>query len=253
MFMGGAFQMLPGLWVPFDQLARAFREGGGVAQSEYPADLWDGMQRFTGDWFESVMLDEWIITLPDLGERLVEGITSADVGCGAGHASITLARAFPRSRFVGFDVFEHQIERARANAEREGLSDRVRFEVLDPAEGLPGQYDLVTAFDVVHDFADPAVVLRAIRTATKEDGDYLMVEADCRDRPQENKGPVAAMLYGFSVLYCMPTSLAKGGIGLGKCGLPEAKVRELCGAAGFSRVDRVPVEDPLHILYDIKP
>lgn len=253
MFMGGAFQMLPGLWAPFDHLVRAFREGGGVAQSEYPADLWDGMQRFTGDWFESVMLDEWIITLPDLGERLVEGITSADVGCGAGRASITLAKAFPRSRFVGFDVFEHQIELARVNAEREGLSDRVRFEVLDAAEGLPDQYDLVTTFDVVHDAPDPATMLRAIRAATKEGGDYLMLEANCQDQPQKNKGPVAAMFYGLSTLYCMPTSLAMGGLGVGRCGLPESTVRELCEAAGFSRVERVPVEDPFHILYDIKP
>jgi 2-polyprenyl-3-methyl-5-hydroxy-6-metoxy-1,4-benzoquinol methylase len=253
MFMGGALQMVPALWAPLDHLTRAFREGGGVAQSEYPPDMWRGMERFTGSWFESVLLDEWITALPDIGERLVEGIVSADVGCGAGRASLTLARAFPRSRFVGFDVFEAQIERARENAERAGLSDRVGFELLDVTKGLPGRYDLVTTFDVIHDAADPAGLLRAIRAATEDDGDYLMLEINCQDRPADNQGPVAAMFYGFSVLYCMTTSLADGGAGLGTCGMPEAKVRELATAAGFSRVERVPVEDPLNVLYDIKP
>jgi SAM-dependent methyltransferase len=211
------------------------------------------MQRFSADWFGSVMLDEWITTLPHLGERLVNGISAADVGCGAGRASITLAKAFPRSRFVGFDSFGHQIALARANAEREGVADRVRFEVLDAAEGLPDQYDLVTTFDVVHDAPDPAGLLRAVRAATRDGGDYLMLEPDSRDRPEENAGRTPTMFYGLSVLYCLTTSLARGGAGLGACGLPEAKVRELCAVAGFSRVDRVPVEDPYNVLYDISP
>ncbi|WP_329383182.1 methyltransferase domain-containing protein [Streptomyces sp. NBC_01351] len=253
MFLGGVYQMMPAALAPYERLIEAFRSGGGVRQSDYPDVLWDGMSRFTGSWFESVMVDDWLGTFPHVIEGLERGIEVADVGCGAGRALIVLAKAFPRSRFTGFDNFPGQVERARTNAQEAGVADRVGFEMVDAAQGLPGRYDLVTTFDVIHDSAEPKRLLTAIRDAVKDDGDYLMLEVNCEDRPEDNVGPVASMLYGFSVFYCMTTSLANGGAGFGTCGMPEAVVRSMCAEAGFGSVARSTAEDPFNVLYDIKP
>ncbi|MFD6111376.1 class I SAM-dependent methyltransferase [Streptomyces yangpuensis] len=253
MFLGGIHQMLPGLWQPYEQLVEAFRTGGGVPQADYPPAVFDGMSRFTGSWFESVMIDDWLSTFPHVIGKLERGSHVADVGCGAGRALIVLANAFPRSRFTGFDVFPAQVERARANAERAGVADRVTFRTLDVAQGLPDRYDIVTTFDVIHDAADPRGLLAAIRSAVKDNGDYLMLEANSRDRPEDNVGPAASLMYGFSVFYCMTTSLADDGAALGTCGLPETTVRALCTEAGFGEVTRCPTEDPFNALYDVRP
>ncbi|WP_409467422.1 methyltransferase domain-containing protein [Streptomyces sp. HC307] len=253
MFLGGVYQMIPGTLAPYERLCEMFRSGGGVPQSDYPDILWDGMSRFTGSWFESVMVEDWLSAFPHVVEGLERGIDVADVGCGAGRALIVLAKAFPRSRFTGFDNFPGQVERARQNAEKAGVADRVTFETMDVAQGLPGRYDLITTFDVIHDAAEPKQLLSAIRAAVKDDGDYLMLEINCRDRPEDNVGPVATMFYGFSMFYCMTTSLASGGAALGTCGMPEAVVRSMCAEAGFSDVARSTADDPFNVLYDIKP
>ncbi|MBD0421799.1 methyltransferase domain-containing protein [Streptomyces sp. TRM S81-3] len=253
MFLGGVYQMMPAALAPYERLIEAFRTGGGVRQSDYPDILWDGMSRFTGSWFESAMVDDWLSTFPHVVAGLERGIEVADVGCGAGRALIVLAERFPRSRFTGFDNFPAQLERARANAEEAGVADRVTFETADAAQGLPGRYDLVTTFDVIHDAVDPKRLLAAIRAAVKDDGDYLMLEVNCKDRPEDNVGPVASMFYGFSMFYCMTTSLANGGAALGTCGMPEAVVRDLCVEAGFSDVVRSTADDPFNVLYDVKP
>jgi hypothetical protein len=132
------------------------------------------------------------------------------------------------------------------------VTDRVSFKQLDVVGGLPEQYDVITTFDVVHDMANPRGALRAIREGLKPDGTYVMLEINSSDKLEENVGPIGAMMYSLSVLYCMTTSLANNGAGLGTCGLPETKVREYCGEAGFSSVRRLPLENPFNILYEIK-
>jgi SAM-dependent methyltransferase len=129
----------------------------------------------------------------------------------------------------------------------------VRFERRDVADGLPGTYDLITTFDVVHDMVRPRRALRAIRAALRPDGSYLMMEFSYSEKLEENIGPLGAFQYGVSVLYCLTTSLARGGEGLGALGLPEPKLRELCAEAGFSSVRRLPIENPFNILYEVKP
>ena len=148
----------------------------------------------------------------------------ADVGCGAGRAILKLAEAFPNSSFVGYDAFEGQLERAHEHAKAAGFGDRVRFELLDGSQGLPDTYEIVTTFDVIHDAVDPEGLVRAIHAGTKPD----------------------------SVFYCMTTSLANGGAGLGTCGMPEAKVRELGTTAGFGSVERLPIENPFNAIYELR-
>ncbi len=252
-FFGGAHQMLTGMVRPLSQLLEAFRQGGGVPQSAYDENMWEGMTRFTNGWFDNLLVQLWIPAVPEVGAKLKKGAQVADVGCGYGRALIKLAQAFPQCRCTGYDIYEPMIARARANAEAAGVSTRVKYEALDAAEGLPEQFDLITTFDVVHDSPDPMRLLRAIRRALRPDGTYLMLEINCSDKLEENAGPLGAMFHGFSILYCMTTSLARGGVGLGSLGMHGPKVQELCAEAGFRSVRRLPLENPFNILYEIKP
>jgi 2-polyprenyl-3-methyl-5-hydroxy-6-metoxy-1,4-benzoquinol methylase len=191
--------------------------------------------------------------MPDVQAKLERGAQVADVGCGRGRALVKLAQAFPNSRYIGYDVFAPNIERATANARAAGVADRVRFEQRDVSQGLPEPHDVITTFDVVHDAVDPVGLLRSIRQGLRADGVYVCLDTNCSDRLEENIGPLGAMLHGFSVLDCMTTSLARGGAGLGTLGFHEPKVRELSAEAGFPSVRRVPLENPFNHLYEIRP
>jgi len=252
-FFGGVHEMLPALIGVLDQVTESFRQGGGVPQSAYDAHLWDGMERFTMGWFENLLKQQWIPAMPDVRAKLQEGALVADVGCGRGRALIKMAQAFSNSRYVGYDVFQPSVDRATANAKAAGVADRVSFRQLDASTGLPEQYEVITTFDVVHDAVDPRALLRSIRGALQPDGIYVCLDINCSDKLEENAGPLGAMFHGFSVLYCMTTSLANGGVGLGTVGFHESKVRELCAEAGFTSVRRVPLENPFNNLYEVRP
>ena len=251
-FVGGFYQMLSAMLAQHKPLARAFREGGGVPQDAYDDDLWDGMERLTGSWIENGLVDRWIPAMPGVREKLESGASVADVGCGRGRALFALARAFPASRFVGYDIFQPMIDRATAAAEALGLADQVRFEQVDAAQRLPGGHDLVTTFQVIHDLTRPLDVLRSIRGALKPDGAYLLLETTCCDRLELNVGPVATALYGMSVQYCTTHCVADGGEALGMMGMPEPKVREMAATSGFSRVQRLPFNNLFYTLYDMR-
>jgi SAM-dependent methyltransferase len=252
-FVGGIYEMLPAQAGVFDQVVTAFRSGGGVSQSQYTDMMWDGLERLTSTWFENLMLQQWIPAMPDVRAHLERACEVADVGCGRGRAIIKLAQAFPRSRYVGYDNFGPTVARATANAREAGVSDRVRFEERDVSKGLPAEFDVITTFDVVHDAVDPLQLLQSIRRALRPGGIYVCLDINCSDKLEENANPLGAMFHGVSVFYCMTTSLANNGAGLGTLGFHEAKVRELCEQAGFTSVRRVSLENPFNNLYEAKP
>lgn len=165
---------------------------------------------------------------------------------------IKLAQTYPRSRYVGYDNSAPSVATATATAQAAGVADRVRFDCRDVSAGLPEQYDVITTFDVVHDATNPQRLLRAIRNGLRPDGRYICMEINSSDKLEENVGLVGSLFYGISILYCLTTSLAGQGEGLGTLGLPEAKLRELCLEGGlFKQVRRVPVEIPFNNLYEI--
>lgn len=247
-FVAGAYEALTGELAMLDQIAAAFRTGAGVALSAYPPGASEGQSRVSLPWYRHQLVQQWI-PAAGLHAQLAAGAHVADVGCGTGEALIALAAAYPRSTFAGYDSFAAPLERARARAEAARVADRVHFELRDVADGLPDTYDVITAFDVLHDAADPDALLREIARALRPGGTHLLLEMNCADDPAENVGPLATLLYGISLLYCLPTSLGSGGPGLGTCGCPPARVRELCARAGFAHVEVVPIESPLNVLY----
>jgi SAM-dependent methyltransferase len=252
-FLAGFFQQFRALARISDQIAAAFEHGRGVPIDAYGEDWFAGMERNTSAWFDNFLVQQWVPAIPALQEKLDSGAVVADVGCGYGRAIIRLAEAFPASQLVGYDLVEESLVEARKNAERAGVADRVRFERRDIADGLPDRFDVVTAFDVVHDAADPVGFLRSIKAALKPDGLFVCLDFNSAETVEENAGPVGTFLYGSSIVYCMATALAAGGVGLGAAGLPESKLRELNAEAGFSFVRRVPIDNPFNALYEIQP
>jgi 2-polyprenyl-3-methyl-5-hydroxy-6-metoxy-1,4-benzoquinol methylase len=253
-FFGSAFfDFSTNFGETYRRLVDAFRDGGGVPQSEYGAEVAESIERFTAPWFEHMLVQQWLPLMPDTLAKLEEGATVCDVGCGRGRALGKLAAAFPRSRFVGYDVYEPAIQAARARVQDAGVADRVRLEVRDAAQGFGERFDVVTTFDVLHDSVDPRGILSAIRSALSSDGRYICLEINCADRPQDNLGPLGTVLYGLSLAYCLPVSLAEGGAGLGTLGLPESRLSELATEAGFSKIRRVPIDDPFNSVYELTP
>lgn len=253
LFFGGAYQMMLGTLSVYDRVLEVFKQGGGVHQHEYHDDMWDGLERFTIGWFNNHLVQEWVPAVPGLQEKLEAGATVADVGTGRGWAPIRLAEAFPKSRYIGFDIFEPTIARAEANANDAGVAHLVRFEARDVSKGLPEKYDVITTFDVVHDAVDPRGLLRTIRESLTPDGIYICLDINCSDKLEENAGPLGAFFHGASVMYCMTTSLANDGEGLGTLGLHLPKLEQLAKDAGFSDVWQAPLENPFNNLYALRP
>jgi 2-polyprenyl-3-methyl-5-hydroxy-6-metoxy-1,4-benzoquinol methylase len=222
-----------------NDVIECFREGGGV-----PYERFEGFHEIMAeDSAQSVLsaLHDHILPLvPALHERLERGIDVLDVGCGQGRALLSLARSYPRSRLVGYDLSPEAIEHARASAAREGLGN-VTFTVRDTSsfdqDAEQDAYDLITTFDAIHDQARPLAVLKGIRRALRPDGVYLMQDIRATSHVEQDVDlPLAPLLYAVSCMHCMTVSLAQGGDGLGTMWGRELAGRML-REAGFDQVE----------------
>lgn len=246
-------QMASMLGARLPSVAACFRDGGGVPYSAFRpdfTDLQDTNSRLRHDVF---LVNGYLAAVPGLAERLAQGIDVADLGCGTGHAVTLMARAYPASRFVGYEIAEDTLERGRAEAEAWCLAN-ARFALIDIAH-LPAEptFDLITAFDAVHDQADPAAVLRRAHEALAPDGVFLMVDVKASSNLEENvANPAAVVGYAVSVLHCMTVSLAEGGAGLGTM-WGEQTARRMLAEAGFSAVDVRDAPDGFNSIYICQP
>lgn len=232
------------------EVARAFREGGGVPYSAFRPEFTDLMDQMGRTWFDTALVDAFLPVVDGLVARLEAGISVADIACGTGHALVVLARRFPASTFVGFDLDEGAIARARAEASGAGL-DNVRFEVADVAQlDLIGAFDAVFVFEALHDQVDPAGVLACIHAGLRPGGVLVMKEPTAADALEDNIGnPFAPILYSISTLHCMTVSLAHGGAGIGTAFGPQL-ARTLLGDAGFEGIETSPAPgDPTDAVY----
>ncbi|MBL28406.1 MAG: hypothetical protein CMM50_12750 [Rhodospirillaceae bacterium] len=227
----------------------SFRHGGGVPYSEY----WPEFTCFSSDvWrriYDNHLVDDFLGRVEGLHDRLNAGADVLDIGSGDGHAINVMARAFPKSRFVGYDLSEAGVAAGNAAAEEEGLAN-ARFEMMDVTR-LPTEpkWDVITAFDSIHDQFEPQRVLDNIRGALKDDGYFLMIDFKFRSAIEDNIGnPFAPMHYGISILHCMTVSLAGGGAGLGTVwGIDKAT--EMVKAAGFNQVEVLDSPRPQNCIY----
>ena len=242
-------QVLAMLARRLSKVAACFQAGGGVPYSEFRPDFTDFQDVSWRLLYDGLLIKGFLPAVKGLPERLRAGMRVADVGCGTGHAVNVMAREYPASTFVGYDLSAEAIERARGEAGRMGLAN-ARFEALDVAQLRDApMFDLITTFDAIHDQRDPATALRRVAGALAPGGTYLMVEPRASSNLEDNVGnPFAPYLYGMSVLHCMTVSLAEGGTGLGTA-WGEQKARQMLADAGFTSIEVVDAPGPQNSIY----
>ena len=233
--MAASMQWVPLLGCVEDHVLAAFRHGQGVPYSAYQR-FHEVMAEESAQTIVAGLADYILPLVPGLEQRLMHGIDVLDIGCGSGRAMNHLAGLYPNSRFRGYDFSDEGVEAARNEAQRRGLTN-VHFQVQDAAEINDRQaFDLITAFDAIHDQAKPAEVLRNIASALRPDGTFLMQDISGSSHVHQDMNHlVAPFLYTISCMHCMSVSLANGGPGLGAMWGKETAL-EMLKAAGFQQV-----------------
>jgi SAM-dependent methyltransferase len=251
-YLPGIFQLALGSVIDSPRIGEVFRTGAGIGWHDHVSDVHDGCERFFRPSYHANLLSSWLPALEGVVAKLEAGTSVADVGCGHGSSTILMAKAFPRSSFVGSDYHTGSIETARSRAIEAGVDDRVSFEAATAA-GYPGSgYELVTMFDCLHDMGDPVGASRHVLTTLAEDGTWMIVEPQAGDRVEDNLNPVGRAYYAFSTLLCTPSSLSQDvGLALG-AQAGEARIRDVVTAAGFTRFRRVG-ETPFNAVFEARP
>jgi len=251
-FIPPAWQVPASMWFDEEIALEAFRTGNGVPWGRHDQRLFCGSAAFYRNAYRGALVQSWIPALDGVEAKLESGASVADVGCGHGHSTIIMARAFPRSVCHGFDVHPGSIEAARRNAAEAGVEDRVRFEVADAKSYRGGDFDLVCYFDCLHDMGDPVGAARHARESLARDGTVMLVEPFAHDRVEENLNPVGRLYYAASTTLCCAHSLSEEvGLALGA----QAGEQRLAGVfekAGFSRFRRA-AETPFNLILEARP
>ncbi|HLL49251.1 MAG TPA: methyltransferase domain-containing protein [Thermomicrobiales bacterium] len=243
--MASVAQLAVGAMAPLQQLLHSFRTGDGVPYADYGVDLHEGVARANRPAFIHQLAQEWIGAMPDIDARLQTDPPArvADIGMGQGWSSIALARAYPKARIDGFDLDEASVAAARENARAAGVEDRVTMYARNAGDPeLAGQYDFALAVECVHDMADPVAVLGAMRRLVGPGGTVLIIDERVPDAFAPNGDEVERMMYGFSVLHCLPVGMAdKPSVETGTV-MRRSTFRRYAEQAGFSQVAELPVE-----------
>jgi SAM-dependent methyltransferase len=215
-YLEGAFDLVAAMIEGEPKVEHSFRTGGGVRWGDTAGCLFCATGAFFRPGYVNNIVQAWLPALEGTVAKLEAGGKVADVGCGVGFSTLLMARAFPNSRFVGYDFHEGSVAAARAHAREHGLEDRVRFEVSKAKEIGEDGFDLVTSFDCLHDMGDPLGCAAHMERILKPDGVWMVVEPIAGDRAAENMNPVGRLYYNASTMICVPTSLDQEvGAGLG--------------------------------------
>jgi SAM-dependent methyltransferase len=250
-YLPGFFQIVQGTIHDAPTVIDRAANRQGYGWDEHDEDVHIGCERFFRPGYNANLVESWLPALDGVVEKLRQGATVADVGCGLGASTVLMAQAFPASTFVGFDYHQDSVDLAGTRAAAAGVADRVRFERSD-ARAIPGgDYDLVTMFDCLHDMGDPEGAARRVRDVLAPDGTWLLVEPIAGDRVEDNFNVVGRAYYAFSALLCTPCSLAQDvGLALGtQAG--QARLTELINRAGFGSVRRV-AETPFNMVLEVR-
>ncbi len=233
-----------------DQIVDCFSRGGGVPYASFP-DFQRLMAEESTQVVDTNLLEVTLPLVPGMVERLQAGIDVADIGCGSGHALNIMAQTFPRSRFVGYDFSQEGIAAAQAEARQLGLAN-THFETRDVSHlDIVDGYDLITAFDSIHDQARPAQVLKSIEKALRPAGIFFMFDVRASSLLEENlQHPLGPFLYTISCNHCMTVSLADNGAGLGTM-WGEQVASQMLREAGFTQIEVKHVEGDIANSYYI--
>lgn len=245
-------QAAVGIVAAIDRLPEVFRTGGGIPFEDYGRNLREGQARMNRASFLYELGQNWLPTMADVDARLRSHTPAriADIGCGGGWSSIGMARSYPSAYFDGFDLDEASIELAKTNAAEAGVADRVHFYVRDAGdEELSGHYDLVTAFECIHDMSDPVAALRTMRRLSNETGAVLVMDERTGESFGSDTGDLDPFLYAASVLHCLPVGMASQPSARTGTVMRPDTFRRYAEEAGFQRVDILPIKNPFFRFY----
>ncbi len=246
-FVAPLAPMIAGAVRPLPALLDAFRYGGGVDYSEFGADFREGQGAINRVTFLQDLPEVWLPAMPEVHERLQDNSKPArvaDIGVGAGWSSIGISQAYPHVRVDGFDLDGPSIDLARQNAAGVGLNGRLNFHVRDAADPtIEGNYDLVTAFETIHDMSDPVGALKTMRRLASDDATVIVVDERVGETFTPEGNDVEWMMYGWSVLHCLPVGMADHpSVGTGTV-MRVDTLRQYARQAGFSDVEVLPIEN----------
>lgn len=250
-FVPGFFHVIEAGVKAEERMTDNFRTGKGMPWGEHAQCLFEGTERFFRPGYIANLTANWIPALEGVEAKLKRGAKVADVGCGLGASTILMAKAYPASRFFGFDMHAGSIELARKRAADAGVSDRVTFEVASATNYGGTGYDLVANFDCLHDMGDPNAAARYVRKTLAADGTWMVVEPFAGDKVEDNLNPIGRVFYAASTMLCVPNSMAGEGVALG-AQAGEGRLRRVALEGGFTRFKRA-TETPFNLVLEARP
>lgn len=245
-------QMVAGIGGVLTRVVDAYRSGGGVPYALFGTAFREGQAGINRPAFVTDLIERWMPAAPDLDARLATaGGRVADVGCGAGWSTIAMARAYPKSEVIGFDADPASIADARANAAAAGIA--VDFQMSDAARlAEQGPFDLILVLEALHDMSRPVEVLHALRRALRPDGTLLIADEKVAEHFHAPADDLERLMYGWSIVHCLPVSLAETpSAAIGTVIRPDTVI-ELARTAGFGRVEVLPVDGGFFRLYRVR-
>lgn len=249
-------QILAGAVRPLPELLEAYKTGQGVTYQRYGADLREGQAGMNRAMFLKALGTEWLPSIPDIHERLRSDPPArvADFGCGFGYSSIGMADAYPKIQVDGYDLDGPSVEKARLLVREAGLENRVRIHLKDVSdENLKGAYDMVTAFECVHDMADPVGALRTMLGMVGEKGSVIVMDERVGERFTAQGNEVEWFMYGFSVLHCLPVGKSEGPSAETGTVMRTDTLKRYAEEAGFCDVEILPIDNFFFRFYRLNP
>lgn len=247
-------RLLAGVGKKMDALVEAYRSGGGVSWSEHGADAREAQAAANRPLFLGPLGREYLPSIPDVDAALRRGGRLADIGCGLGWSSIGIALAYPDAVVEGYDIDPPSIEAARRNAAEAGVGDRVRFHLADAATFAETSewFDVVTAFECIHDLPDPVAVLAAMRALAADGGTVLVMDERVAETFTAPGDDVERLMYGYSLTCCLPDGMAhQPSAGTGTVMRPDT-LRRYAVAAGFAGVEVLGIENDFFRFYRLR-
>jgi 2-polyprenyl-3-methyl-5-hydroxy-6-metoxy-1,4-benzoquinol methylase len=250
-YIQGAYQVIRSIFKDEDKFVEMFRTGKGLRWGEHHHDLFEGTARFYKASYIGNIVQSWIPSLDGVEQKLNDGAKVGDIGCGYGISTRIMAKAYPNSKFYGYDNHSPSIEKAKEQAKEEGAGNNIEFKVVSANEPIGNDYDLLTFFDCLHDMGDPVGAMKYAKQSLKPCGTCMIVEPMANDKMEDNLNPLGRICYAASTLICVPNSLADNGPALG-AQAGERRTKEIAEKAGFTKF-RQATRTPFNIIYEARP
>ncbi len=250
-FLPNAWNVVASMWEDEPKARAAFRSGKGVAWGEHSERLFCGVAAFYRNGYAASLVQQWLPALTGVTEKLENGANVADVGCGHGHSTVLMAKAFPASRFWGFDAHEGSIEIAREVARRAGVEDRVNFQVATADGYEKRNYELLCFFDCLHDMGRPVEAARYAAEALADDGTIMLVEPFAGNRLEDNINTVGRLYYSASTTMCCAHAISENGTHVLGAQAGQAQLESVLRAAGL-RAIRKAAETPFNLILEAR-